>query len=114
MLIGELIRQKREAAGLTQSELAAQLGVGKAIVSRWERGHKRPGVTVLRKLSAVLAIDPRELLNPGQIPKPPSPPTAKDQATELAALVGELADPMAIELLQQFRLLGHRQRQNVL
>ena len=36
--IGNIIRQKRTEAGLTQAELGAKLGVGKTAVAKWEAG----------------------------------------------------------------------------
>lgn len=39
------LRMLREAAGLTQSEVAARLGVTKGCVSRWESGETAPTAT---------------------------------------------------------------------
>ena len=38
MTIGEKISLRRRTAGLSQEALAAQLGVSRQAVSRWERG----------------------------------------------------------------------------
>jgi transcriptional regulator with XRE-family HTH domain len=37
------LRELREAAGLTQTELAEQVGVLRSAVARWERGIREPG-----------------------------------------------------------------------
>jgi transcriptional regulator with XRE-family HTH domain len=46
-------RQLREAAGLTQQELARSVGVSREEVSRWESGRRSPrrGRTLLRYLT---------------------------------------------------------------
>lgn len=54
--VGENIRRARSAAELTQSELAAHLGVQPVQVSRWERGAQEPPLRTLRKLAAVLGV----------------------------------------------------------
>ena len=44
----------REAAGLTQAELARRVGVNKLTVSRWERGAMRPSADSARALRRVI------------------------------------------------------------
>jgi transcriptional regulator with XRE-family HTH domain len=40
--LGALIREARQQAGLSQTELAAMLETTQPVVSRWERGHDAP------------------------------------------------------------------------
>lgn len=47
---GELIRQARKTAGLTQAGLAARAGTTQSAVSRWERGHDEPRLSTLSSL----------------------------------------------------------------
>jgi transcriptional regulator with XRE-family HTH domain len=42
MISGEQIRTARDAAGMTQQELATQLGVTQRTVGNWERGENIP------------------------------------------------------------------------
>lgn len=49
------IRAARQAAGVTQAELAARLGVAQPHVSRWER-HVRPSVGRLAQIERALDI----------------------------------------------------------
>jgi transcriptional regulator with XRE-family HTH domain len=35
-------RSLREAAGLSQAELASEIGISEATLSRWENGHSKP------------------------------------------------------------------------
>ena len=39
MTVGARIKKARQAAGLTQVELAARLGVEQSTISRWESDH---------------------------------------------------------------------------
>ena len=47
---GMLIREARRCAGLSQRELADQLGTKQSVVSRWERGHDTPRVDTLARI----------------------------------------------------------------
>jgi len=47
---GELIRQARESAGLSQTELARRAGVAQSVISSYENGRRQPGVGVLARL----------------------------------------------------------------
>lgn len=39
---GDLIREARRRAGLTQKDLAEQLGTTQAVIARWESGRRSP------------------------------------------------------------------------
>lgn len=46
---GQLIREARRRAGLTQAELAARLGTSQPAVARWESGRVSPTVDTLAR-----------------------------------------------------------------
>ncbi len=50
------IRELREAAGMTQLELATQIGVTPSTVYNWERGRNEPKATQLRALARVFGV----------------------------------------------------------
>lgn len=56
-LIGMLI-EKREASGLTQTELAARLGEYQSFVARLESGQRRVDVVEFIDLAKILGFDP--------------------------------------------------------
>jgi transcriptional regulator with XRE-family HTH domain len=58
-LIGLLIA-KREAAGLTQAQLAKKLGEYQSFVARLESGQRRVDVVEFLELSSVLKFDAKE------------------------------------------------------
>lgn len=60
-LIGLLIR-KREAAGLTQTELANKLGEYQSFVARLESGQRRVDVVEFLDLAEILQFDAAEAL----------------------------------------------------
>lgn len=61
--VGELLRRKRAALGLHQSDVAAELGYTSGqFVSNWERGLGLPPPTALPRLAKVLKIDPSEII----------------------------------------------------
>lgn len=41
-MIGSELRVRRESLGLSQRELAGRLGIGQALVSKWEKGSQAP------------------------------------------------------------------------
>ncbi|RFC67524.1 MULTISPECIES: helix-turn-helix domain-containing protein [Mesorhizobium] len=53
----ELLIAKREAAGLTQSELAARLGEYQSFVARLESGERRIDVVEFLNLAEILNFD---------------------------------------------------------
>jgi transcriptional regulator with XRE-family HTH domain len=58
--LGSLIRQYRVSAGLTQADLAGQLGYRSAqFVSNWERGVSSPPMDVLAQVTDLCKI-PKE------------------------------------------------------
>ncbi|MFV0307598.1 MAG: helix-turn-helix transcriptional regulator [Desertimonas sp.] len=59
----QLLRRARRAAGLNQADLARQVGVKQASVSDWERGRRSPRPTRIKKIAAVLGIDPAQLVD---------------------------------------------------
>ena len=61
--IATLIKTRRKAKNLTQTELANTLGVTEKAVSRWETGRGTPDISLLIPLSAALDISVLELLN---------------------------------------------------
>ena len=60
--IGKYIAEKRKALGLTQKQLAEQLGMSDKSVSKWERGICLPDVSVYMELCGILGINMNEFL----------------------------------------------------
>jgi transcriptional regulator with XRE-family HTH domain len=54
---GEKLRALREAADMTQQDLADRVGVRWESVSRWERGTREPAWSDVLKLAEALGVD---------------------------------------------------------
>ena len=123
MLIGELIKRERQAAGLTQEQLATRLGVKKAVVSHWESGIRTPARENLQKLGEMLGINPGTLLEMGtrgddrfaayyrttqRVKK------SSHAADKLAELAEMLTDPRIREILELLGTFEDHQRDNLL
>lgn len=57
MKLNEQIREYRKKAGLTQEQVAEQLGVSTPAVNKWESGSTCPDITLLAPLARLLKID---------------------------------------------------------
>jgi transcriptional regulator with XRE-family HTH domain len=67
---GTRLRSLRERAGMSQSELAKNVGTHHSHVSRWERNATQPESAMVERLAAVLGVTAVELLT-GRPQKPP-------------------------------------------
>ncbi len=58
-----MIKRLREASGMTQGELAEQLGVSDKAVSKWETGKGYPDIALVEPLAQALHISVIELIS---------------------------------------------------
>ena len=57
MVSGDLLREARLRAGLTQAELAERAGTARSQVSRYERGDVLPNLETLRRLIRACGLE---------------------------------------------------------
>ncbi len=62
MKIGRFIAERRKVVGLTQMQLAENLGITDRAVSKWETGKAMPDSSIMLELCAVLGISVNDLL----------------------------------------------------
>lgn len=62
MSINSNIRQLREAAGLTQEQLAEKAGVARSTVTQWENGWSNPRMGMVRKLAGILGVSTADIV----------------------------------------------------
>ncbi|HYH66575.1 MAG TPA: helix-turn-helix transcriptional regulator [Urbifossiella sp.] len=62
---GPRLRAIREAAGMTQGDLAAAAGVGRVILNRYEAGKAEPSWSVIVALAAALEVSPNDFKSGG-------------------------------------------------
>lgn len=63
MDFGTKLKELRTQNGLTQKQLADQLGVTKSVVSFYERQERTPSPEVLRKMAAIFRVSADFLLD---------------------------------------------------
>jgi len=71
MLIGQKLREIREAKKMSQVEIAEATGLVQPYVSRVENGHTIPGVETLEKWASALRVPLYQILYDGD--EPPKP-----------------------------------------
>jgi transcriptional regulator with XRE-family HTH domain len=71
MLIGQKLREIREAKNMSQVEIAEATGLVQPYVSRVENGHTIPGVETLEKWASALKVPLYQILYDGE--EPPKP-----------------------------------------
>lgn len=59
---GKKLEELRKQKGLSQSQLARQIGVDRAAVGRWECGYRLPSRSSLLKLKDIYKLDARAWL----------------------------------------------------
>lgn len=85
--IGSRISKYRKAKGMTQEELANQLGVSSQAVSKWENDASCPDISLLPQLCRLLGITSDELLTGKTSEVKLVPPTERKSLDELTLRV---------------------------
>lgn len=63
MVNGEKIKELMKEKGLSEYELATEVGISQPMVSHITRGLREPSVTVLGRIARVLGVKVAELLD---------------------------------------------------
>ena len=71
--LGKRIMQLRKSKGLTQDQLAEQLGVTAQAVSKWENNQSCPDITLLPKLAEIFGVSTDALLGREETPEAETP-----------------------------------------
>lgn len=69
MNLGKKINELRKSKNITQDEMAAELGVTAAAVSKWENGYTLPDILMLCALADYFQVTTDELLGRAKEPK---------------------------------------------
>ena len=88
MHLGRNILEFRKKKGITQEELAAELGVTAAAVSKWEKGYTLPDLLMLWALADYFAVTTDELLGRNE-PRKQAIVVSEDE--ELGRKIADLA-----------------------
>lgn len=80
--IGKRIAANRKRLGLTQEQLAEQLGITAQAVSKWENDQSCPDISVLPALADIFGVSIDVLLGRVQMPVPTTPTNADYSAND--------------------------------
>ncbi len=61
---GEIIKEKRNMAGYTQSETADMLYITRSTYNHYEKGARTPSIDVLLRMARLYNLNPLDLLTP--------------------------------------------------
>lgn len=61
-LLGANVRRYRKLKGMTQEQLAHEVGMERSYISDLERGTRNPSVRALGRLAEALSVSPMQLL----------------------------------------------------
>lgn len=62
--LGKVVREFRQQRGLSQSDLAKQVGVDRKTINRIEQGHHSTSVATFASIAFALDKKPSELISP--------------------------------------------------
>lgn len=88
---GDRVAAAREAAGMTQAQLARRMGIKLGTLQSWEQDLNEPRANKLQMMAGLLNVSLMWLLN-GEGDGLDGPPEEEDIAPEVSALLGELRD----------------------
>ena len=94
------LKELRKKAGLSQPQLAKEIGLTKQTVSLWERGVRRPSFETMGDLTDFFNVSLAYLLGQSDDDTPPEPPTSEDGARWAAQDDDEELTEMARRLCQ--------------
>ena len=110
MELKDLIKSRRLALNLTLEEVAAQVGVSKATVSRWESGNisnmRRDRIA---KLAAALHTNPDYIMGCSDDPEPITEkpaPVAESELSDLQKQAVQFVMSLSDDQLRQFIRIG--------
>jgi transcriptional regulator with XRE-family HTH domain len=87
---GEILKKLRKGSGMTQSELGNQVGLSKAVISKYETGLGYPSFDVLIRISQFFGVSTDYLLGVASAKSMDISGLTESQADTLHRLVAEL------------------------
>ncbi|PRY93961.1 helix-turn-helix domain-containing protein [Donghicola tyrosinivorans] len=88
---GDRVAAAREAAGMTQAQLARRMGIKLGTLQSWEQDLNEPRANKLQMMAGLLNVSLMWLLN-GEGDGLDGPPEEEDIAPEVSALLGEMRE----------------------
>lgn len=92
--MGEIISVLRKEKGMTQKDIAEQLGITDKAVSKWERDIAFPDTATIPKLAEILGVSVEDLIQAKAAP--PTAPKGVDHIVDLILKAVPLAMGVAV------------------
>lgn len=90
MIIGDRLRELREAKNLSQGDIEKRTGLLRCYISRVENGHTVPAVETLEKMARALELPLFQLMYDGnKPPEAPSAPASNGDRPQVRGLQGK-------------------------
>ena len=89
-MLGQRINTLRQAAGLSQVELARRLNISKQTVSNWENENIQPSIEMLVRLSKVFNVTTDYLLGLDDIPRLDVSGISAEAVAHISGLLNQL------------------------
>lgn len=96
MNLGNNISERRKAKGMTQEELAVNLGVSPQAVSKWENDLSCPDISLLPSIASIFGISVDELLDVA--PAAEKTPAEPEETYEEPVFTGKKATTLLISI----------------
>jgi transcriptional regulator with XRE-family HTH domain len=108
--IGSRLRELRKDRGLTQAELARQIGIQQSDLSRMEQGEYRVSLDNLFKILGVFDLDLADFFREDERAQPTAEPLSREDM-KILHLLRELSPESRTEVLEflEFKLRKERQ-----
>ena len=109
MIIGDRLRQLREAKNLSQGDIEKRTGLLRCYISRVENGHTVPAIETLEKMARAFEVPMYQLFYGGEEP-PKLPNLPKRNSSDESAWGSSGKDARYLSKLR--RLMGKSDEQN--
>lgn len=86
MALKDVLKSLRKQKGLTQDQLAAEMGLSKSTISMYENGNRKPDYEVLEAFADIFNVDMNTLLDSTSSSKKLTSRDERDIAKTLASL----------------------------
>ena len=96
--IGMFLKELRNEKGITQEQLAEQLGVSNRTVSRWETGSNMPDISLLVEIAEYMDVSIPEIINGERKSE-----NMNSEVKETATAVADYAEAEKTTLLKKVR-----------
>lgn len=101
MTFGDKLREARLQKGLTQEQLAQQIGVAKSTLTGYEKGNREPDVFKIKRILEILEVDSDYLLGVSREPEQKEAIENEPEGyTLLNAESKKIVDTLVVQLLE--------------